>query len=57
MFTKFEIGKNLSAGFCALLFGSTMILSAVGPARANSDVARTVLAQAQAAPAAGYYLA
>lgn len=57
MFRKFEIGKNLSAGICALLFGSTMILSAVGPARASSDVTRTVLAQAQAVPAAEYYLA
>lgn len=57
MFTKFEIGKSLSAALCALLFGSTMILSAVGPARASTDVAQTVLAQGHTAPAAGHYLA
>jgi hypothetical protein len=30
-----EIGRSLSVAIAAVLFGSTMILSAVGPARAN----------------------
>ncbi|MET0371680.1 MAG: hypothetical protein ABW039_09920 [Sphingobium sp.] len=30
-----EIGQTLSVAIAALLFGSTMILSAVGPARAS----------------------
>lgn len=55
MTTKFEIGKSLSAAICALLFGSTMILSAVGPARASSNVVPAELAQSQ--PAVSPYLA
>jgi hypothetical protein len=33
--TAREIGQTLSVAIAALLFGSTMILSAVGPARAS----------------------
>lgn len=55
MTTKFEIGKSLSAAICALLFGSTMILSAVGPARAaGSDVVTADLAQSQSTAASPY---
>ncbi len=36
MFDVKEIGKHVSVAICALLFGSTMILSAVGPARADT---------------------
>lgn len=57
MTTKFEIGKSVSAAVCALLFGSIMILSAVGPARASSDVPQAELAQSQQFPAVIHYLA
>jgi hypothetical protein len=36
MFDVKEIGKSLSIAICAVLFGSTMVLSAVGPARAET---------------------
>ncbi|HKX21928.1 MAG TPA: hypothetical protein VJM81_01500 [Rhizorhapis sp.] len=55
--STFEIGKSLSAALCALLFGTTMILSAVGPARANSNAPEAILAQGQNLPAPGHYLA
>lgn len=55
--STFEIGKSLSAAVCALLFGATMILSAVGPARANSNAPEAILAQGQTLPAPGHYLA
>lgn len=35
-----EISQLMSAAIAALLFGSTMILSAVGPARASENGAR-----------------
>jgi hypothetical protein len=38
MFDTREIGKSLSIAIAAALFGSTMILSAVGPARASEKV-------------------
>lgn len=57
MTIKSEIGKSLFAAICALFFGSTMILSAVGPARASSDVARIELAKPHITPANGHYLA
>lgn len=38
MTTQSNIGKSISAALCALLFASTMILSAVGPARAGVNV-------------------
>ncbi|EQB30990.1 hypothetical protein [Sphingobium ummariense] len=47
------IGQAFSVGIAAALFGSTMILSAVGPARANAN---PVLA-AQETPATLRYLA
>jgi hypothetical protein len=55
--TKFEmsqIGQTLSVAIAAVLFGSTMILSAVGPARASEA---TVLAASQPTPATVRYLA
>ena len=48
-----EIGQLMSVAIAAVLFGSTMILSAVGPARA-SEV--TILATQQT-PATLRYLA
>ena len=38
MFEAKEIGKSLSIAIAAVLFGSTMILSAVGPARASDTI-------------------
>ncbi|MDO7835730.1 hypothetical protein Q4610_11820 [Sphingobium sp. HBC34] len=35
-----EIGQLMAAALVAVLFGSTMILSAVGPARASENAAR-----------------
>jgi hypothetical protein len=49
-----EIGKNLSVAIAAVLFGSTMILSAVGPARASET---TVLASTQQSHETVRYLA
>lgn len=54
MTTRTEIGKSLSAAICALLFGSTMILSAVGPARASSPAAPAELAQSQSIAVSPY---
>ncbi|MEA3387657.1 hypothetical protein [Sphingobium sp. CCH11-B1] len=34
-----EIGQLMSVAVAAVLFGSTMILSAVGPARASESIA------------------
>jgi hypothetical protein len=48
-----QIGQTLSVAIAAVLFGSTMILSAVGPARASE----TVLATSHSAPATARYLA
>ncbi len=48
-----EIGQTLSLAIAALLLGSTMILSAVGPARASEA---PILAD-HATPAALRYLA
>ena len=48
------IGQTLSVALTAVLFGSTMILSAVGPARA-SDI--PVLASTASSPAPARYLA
>lgn len=49
-----EIGKSLSIAIAAVLFGSTMVLSAVGPARANETI---VLANGQQTPETVRYLA
>jgi hypothetical protein len=49
-----EIGQSLSVVIAALLFGSTMILTAVGPARAND---MTVLADSHLTPGTARYLA
>ncbi|WP_189338358.1 hypothetical protein [Sphingobium sp. SCG-1] len=35
MFNIKQISQHISVAICAVLFGSTMVLSAVGPARAN----------------------
>ncbi|MCI4590988.1 hypothetical protein MOK15_12910 [Sphingobium sp. BYY-5] len=48
-----EIGQLMSVAIAAVLFGSTMILSAVGPARASEA---PILAT-QATPATLRYLA
>lgn len=49
-----QIGQTLSVAIAAVLFGSTMILSAVGPARASETA---VLATAEQTPATVRYLA
>lgn len=46
-----DIGQTLSVAIAAVLFGSTMILSAVGPARASEA---TVLADQTTPPALRY---
>lgn len=48
-----EIGQLMSVAIAAVLFGSTMILSAVGPARAGE----TPTPAHEAAPATLRYLA
>ena len=48
-----EIGKLMSVAIAALLFGSTMVLSAVGPARASE----TPVLASDTAPATLRYLA
>ena len=53
MFNSKEIGKQLSVAICAVLFGSTMVLSAVGPAKASEP---TTLADSHV-PATVRYLA
>ncbi|WP_336965818.1 hypothetical protein [Sphingobium aquiterrae] len=55
MFDTKEIGKSLSIAIIAALFGSTMILAAVGPARASETIAAA--ACLQHAPATVRYLA
>jgi len=54
MFDTKEIGKSLSIAIVALLFASTMILSAVGPARASETIEA---AAGHNAPATVRYLA
>ena len=46
-----EIGQLMSVAIAAILFGSTMILSAVGPARASEA---PILASSQTAAPAPY---
>ena len=53
MFNAQKIGKHLSEALCAVLFGSTLILSAVGPAQA-SEAPKDA---ANCNPVAVYYLA
>jgi hypothetical protein len=53
MFDVKKIGSSLSVAIAAAMFGSTMILSAVGPARADT----TQLAAAHDTPATVRYLA
>ena len=36
MFSNFEVKKTVSAVICTVLFSTTMVLSAVGPAKAAS---------------------
>ena len=45
-----EISQLMSAAIAALLFGSTMILSAVGPARASENGPRASEAPILATP-------
>jgi chorismate mutase len=55
-----EIGQLMSVAIVAVLFGSTMILSAVGPARASEETPRASEAPALAShdmPAPSRYLA
>ncbi|MFZ2996474.1 hypothetical protein [Sphingobium sp.] len=55
-----EIGKLMSVAIAALLFGSTMVLSAVGPARASENSARaseTPVLASDTTPATLRYLA
>lgn len=54
MFETKTIGTNLSVAIAALMFGSTMILSAVAPARATASAP---LAANQQAPETVRYLA
>ena len=37
MFSQFEMKKTVSAVICTILFSTTMVLSAVGPAKAASS--------------------
>ncbi len=48
-----DLGQLMSAAIAALLFGSTMILSAVGPARASEAAVHAT----QTSPAPLRYLA
>jgi hypothetical protein len=62
MFNTKEIGKTASIAIAAALFGSTLILSAVGPARASETIATSLATDAQTgaclqAPATARYLA
>lgn len=55
-----ELGQLMSVAIAAILFGSTMILSAVGPASASENAARASeipMLATQAAPATLRYLA
>lgn len=53
MFSSFEFRKTASAILCTVLFSTTCVLSAVGPARANdAQVIRTVAANTVSAPLA-----
>lgn len=55
-----EIGRLMSVAIAAMLFGSTMILSAVGPARASengSRVSETPILAMQHTPVTLRYLA
>jgi hypothetical protein len=54
MFEAKEIGKNLAVAILAVMLGSTMILSAVGPARAGET---TVTAASPSSPETVRYLA
>lgn len=48
-----ELGQSMSVALAAVLFGSTMILSAVGPARASE----TPVLASKTTPASIRYLA
>lgn len=54
-----EIGQLMSVALVAVLFGSTMILSAVGPARAseNARASEAPMLATQNSPATLRYLA
>ncbi|WP_164847330.1 hypothetical protein [Sphingobium algorifonticola] len=57
MFTVKQISQHLSVAICAVLFGSTMVLSAVGPARANETGTAPHSLASEATPGAVRYLA
>lgn len=54
MLNNKKLGRSLSVAICAALFGSTMILSAVGPAQASET--RT-MATSLESPGTARYLA
>ena len=57
MFSAKQLTQHISVAICAVLFGSTMVLSAVGPARANETGAAVHSLAADPTPATGRYLA
>lgn len=57
MFNIKQVSQHLSVAICAVLFGSTMVLSAVGPARA-SETGQAVHSMASGqSPQAARYMA
>lgn len=57
MFNIKQISQHISVAICAVLFGSTMVLSAVGPARANETGATVHSMASDQTPQAVRYLA
>ena len=57
MFNVKQLTQHISVAICAVLFGSTMVLSAVGPARANETGATERSVASDQAPGAVRYLA
>ncbi|MES1986367.1 MAG: hypothetical protein V4461_15605 [Pseudomonadota bacterium] len=57
MFNIKQISQHLSVAICAVLFGSTMVLSAVGPARANETGAAIHSLASEQTPGTVRYLA
>lgn len=49
-----DIGKRFSVAICAVLFASTMVLSAVGPARASSETGQPIMAAPSSSQAVRY---
>jgi hypothetical protein len=57
MFDIKKISQHISVAICAVLFGSTMVLSAVGPARANETGTAAHSLASDTTPGAVRYLA